>query len=139
MIHNWAHYYLGRKCEGYELLRPVVSIWILEGDQFRDGEWFHAFSLRDEGTGLELADEELIVTIELVAWSRAANRVEGRAEGERSRAIEDAFVHPGAPSRQTARRAGELARKPWIIGFRNVRCFVKRCVFVSNIYKNTKI
>ena len=73
MLHNWAACYLGRlkKGEDYKALRPVVSIWILEGMLFRDGSWFHTFSLRDEASGEAAIDDILVITVELPAWIAA--------------------------------------------------------------------
>jgi predicted transposase/invertase (TIGR01784 family) len=71
MLHNWASCYLSRLRKGdhYEELRPVVSIWILEGKLFRDGRWFHEFSLQECGTGMRLCDDETIFIIELPQWA----------------------------------------------------------------------
>ncbi len=52
-------------------MRPVVSVWFLEKPLFRDGPWFHAFSLRDEESGARAIDDLLIVVVELQTWIAA--------------------------------------------------------------------
>ncbi|HEY9594592.1 MAG TPA: Rpn family recombination-promoting nuclease/putative transposase [Spirochaetia bacterium] len=73
MLHNWAACYLGRlkKGQDFKVLRPVVSIWILEHPLFRDGSWFHILSLRDEETDRVASDDILILVVELPAWIAA--------------------------------------------------------------------
>ena len=80
ILYNWASCYLGRLKKGrdYEALRPVVSIWILERPLFRDGSWFHAFSLRDEKTGRVMSDDILLLVVELPAWIAARGKYLGK-------------------------------------------------------------
>ncbi len=81
MLQNWASCYLGRLKKGqkYKVLRPVVSIWILEHPLFHDGAWFHAFSLRDEKTGTVASDDILILVVELPGWIAAWREGRGKA------------------------------------------------------------
>lgn len=79
MLQNWSRCYLSRlrKGMGYEELRPVVSIWILEHDAFRDGTWLHDFAFRDRLTGLELGEDAIILVVELPAWARERGDLSG--------------------------------------------------------------
>jgi conserved hypothetical protein (putative transposase or invertase) len=85
MLHNWAACYLSRlrKGEDYKALRPVISIWILEHELFRDGRWLHSFGIRDPGTETSLCEDLSIMIIELPVWRREHARERGRFSIER--------------------------------------------------------
>lgn len=72
MIHNWASCYLSRlrKGERYEGLRPVISIWILEGALEREGGWFRSYALRDPKDGTILCADAAILVLELSRWAK---------------------------------------------------------------------
>jgi predicted transposase/invertase (TIGR01784 family) len=75
MLHNWASCYLSglRKGQGYENLRPIVSIWLLERDLFAEGPWFRNFALREEIGGKILCEDQRIILIELESWASQAS------------------------------------------------------------------
>jgi predicted transposase/invertase (TIGR01784 family) len=78
MLDTWARIYSRqvKKGDAFDCHMPLISLWILEGDYFRDGRWIHAFKTIDRSSGRELCEDFLIVTIEL---RPAGNRIEGEA------------------------------------------------------------
>lgn len=71
MLYGWAALYRAQSERGrsYTLLRPVVSIWILDQNTLRDSPRFHhRFTLRDPVAGIELTNHLEIHVIELSRW-----------------------------------------------------------------------
>ena len=71
MVYTWADVYQGQLQTGdkHELLRPVISIWILKENLLRDTTaWHHHFRLCDPDHGVELSDHLAIHTVELKKW-----------------------------------------------------------------------
>ncbi|HND33777.1 MAG TPA: Rpn family recombination-promoting nuclease/putative transposase, partial [Myxococcota bacterium] len=73
ILYNWADLY-DRQLKGgthWSELRPVVCIWILGDNIFRDApRVHHHFMVHDPGAGLTLGDHLHIHTLELPKWVR---------------------------------------------------------------------
>lgn len=52
----------------YDLLKPVIAIWVLDENILRDKQIHHCFTLMDESSQLQLNDSLEIHTIELEKW-----------------------------------------------------------------------
>jgi predicted transposase/invertase (TIGR01784 family) len=71
MLYGWAALYRAQSERGrsYTLLRPVVSIWILDQNTLSDAARFHhRFTLRDPVADIDLTNHLEIHVIELARW-----------------------------------------------------------------------
>ena len=71
MLYGWAALYRAQSERGrsYTLLRPVVSIWILDQNTLRNASRFHhRFTLRDPRADVELTNHLELHVIELARW-----------------------------------------------------------------------
>ena len=59
------------KGDGYDLHRPVISIWILKEELFRDGQWCHLVEARARPGDSLFSEDFLIVGLELGSFRRA--------------------------------------------------------------------
>ncbi len=74
MIHNWAELYSHQLKEGdhWNLLKPVISIWLVSKPVFQDYFGFHShFCLYDEKNRLKLTEHANIHIIELSKWDKS--------------------------------------------------------------------
>ena len=74
MLHNWAELYSRQLTEGngWNELKPVISIWMVSEPVFCDSSNFHShFSFYDKKNNLELAEHAKIHVIELSKWNKS--------------------------------------------------------------------
>nr|MDA8411202.1 Rpn family recombination-promoting nuclease/putative transposase [Treponema sp.] len=73
MLDNWARVYAEQlpKGEGYEVHRPVISIWILKEELFRDEAWLHLVEARVRPGGGIFSEDFLIVALGLGDYWRS--------------------------------------------------------------------
>jgi len=67
-LFNWARIYGAQleKGEDYSILKPVISIWILDGVLFRDSTWVHhRFRMVDERSGTLFSDHLQVHLLQL--------------------------------------------------------------------------
>ena len=85
MLDNWARVYAEQlpKGDGYEVHRPVISIWILKEELFRDEAWLHLVEARVRPGGGIFSEDFLIVALGLGDFwrQRAAAGQAGIDEG----------------------------------------------------------
>lgn len=71
VLYTWAALYKGQldRGEKYHLLRPVVAIWLMDQNIFRDASSVHhRFRVRDDAGTLELSSHLEVHVIELDRW-----------------------------------------------------------------------
>ncbi|QTA83291.1 Putative transposase, RpnA-like [Desulfonema limicola] len=85
MLYTWSSTYHAQieKGEDYDQLKPVISIWILDRNLFKDVESFHLpFSVFNTENKLALTDHLAIHVIQLPKWKH-----EGKIKNEKDRWI----------------------------------------------------
>ena len=71
MLYTWATLYKAQleKGDEYNELRPVVCVWVLDENAFRNAEGFHhRFRVRDDAGTLELSSQFEVHVLELERW-----------------------------------------------------------------------
>ncbi len=74
MLHNWAELYSSQLTQGetWNVLKPVISIWLVCEAVFCDFSGFHSqFSFCDQKNNLELTEHAKIHVIELSKWNKS--------------------------------------------------------------------
>ncbi|HUX41549.1 MAG TPA: Rpn family recombination-promoting nuclease/putative transposase [Rectinemataceae bacterium] len=73
MLDNWARVYAEQlpKGDGYEVHRPVISIWILKEELFRDDAWLHLVEARVSPGGGLFSEDFLVVVLGLGDFRRS--------------------------------------------------------------------
>ena len=71
MLYTWSSIYHTQAVKGlqFDVLKPVISIWLLTGSIFKDDdECHHQFGIWDKGNNVQLTDHCAIHVIELAKW-----------------------------------------------------------------------
>jgi predicted transposase/invertase (TIGR01784 family) len=72
MLDNWARLYSEQieKGHDYREHHPLIALWILGQNHFKDEEWLHVFRANERASGLALSADLVIVSLELGKWEK---------------------------------------------------------------------